>query len=109
VADHGGGRALVMREIAQVWKGQHDKDVSTSIRVLEQNDPVWRNKQTVEHTGNIGILAALLSKDEIKHLSNEDLQKMRSVRKIELAALKAEVDTGADDVRGDETTSDRTS
>jgi hypothetical protein len=28
----------------------YEKNVRTSIRVLEQNDPVWRNKQTVEYT-----------------------------------------------------------
>jgi hypothetical protein len=41
----------------------YEKNVRTSIRVLEQNDPVWRNKQTVEHTGSVNLTAGLMSKD----------------------------------------------
>jgi hypothetical protein len=86
-----------------------EKNVRTSMTVLEKNDPAWRNKQTIEHTGTVGVVPGLMSKDEIRQLSNDDLQKMRTVRKIELAALKAEtVNMGADDVRGGETTGDRT-
>jgi hypothetical protein len=73
----------------------HEKNVRTSIRMLEQNDPTWRNKQTLEHTGTLNLTAGLMSKEQIAAMSDDDLKKMITVRKAELAAL------GADDVRSE--------
>jgi hypothetical protein len=56
---------------------------------------VWRNKQTVEHTGTLNLTAGLLSKEEIAKMSDDDLKKLTMVRKAELAALEA------DDVRSE--------
>jgi Bacterial regulatory protein, Fis family len=69
----------------------YEKNVRTSITVLEKNDPAWRNKQTVEHTGTIGVQAGVMSKDEIAALSDDDLQKMIAVRKAEQDDVRSRI------------------
>jgi hypothetical protein len=54
----------------------YHKNVRTSIRMLENSDPVWRNKQTIEHTGTVGVVPGMMSKDEILKLSDAELDKM---------------------------------
>jgi hypothetical protein len=58
------------------------KNVRTSIRVLENSDPVWRNKQTVEHTGTLNLTAGLMSKEEIARMSDDELQRMIAVARM---------------------------
>jgi hypothetical protein len=62
----------------------YHKNVRTSITVLEKNDPVWRNKQTIEHTGTVAVQAGLMTQEQIAAMSDADLQKMITVRKAEL-------------------------
>jgi hypothetical protein len=82
--------------------GVQSRDMAVSLKYLEKKRPEWSNKQTVEHTGNIGVVAGLLSKDDILKLSDADLAKVMAVRQSELAALpSASGDNGADDVRRD--------
>jgi hypothetical protein len=95
-------RANVDRDVADLG------NVRTSIRVLENNDPAWRNKQTVEHTGTLNLTAGLLSKEDILKLSDAELDKLERVRTLKLAALQDTGETGADDVREQSPTGDRT-
>jgi hypothetical protein len=67
----------------------------------EKIDPAWRNKQTIEHTGTVGVVPGLLSKDEILKLSDAELDKMDRALSLQVTALQAKVKTGADDVRSD--------
>jgi hypothetical protein len=62
---------------------------------LEVHHPVYRRKQTIEHTGTVAVQAGLLLQEQIAAMSDADLQKMITVRKAELA--------GADDVRDEGT------
>jgi hypothetical protein len=68
------------------------------------NHPVYGRKQTMEHTGSVNLTAGLMSKDDIAKMSDEDLQKFRTVRRAELAKI---VEAGADDVRSEPGTVDR--
>jgi hypothetical protein len=69
----------------------YEKNVRTSMTVLEKNDPAWRNKQTIEHTGTVGVQAGIMSKDEIAALSDEELQRLIAVRKIEQDDVQSEI------------------
>jgi hypothetical protein len=63
------------------------RDMDATWKWLWQKHPEWTNKQIVEHMGTLNLTAGLMSKEEIRQLNNEDLQKLRTVRKAELAAL----------------------
>jgi phage FluMu protein gp41 len=58
---------------------------------LENHHPVYGRKQTIEHIGTVGVQAGVMSKDEIAALSDEDLQRLIAVRKIEQDEVRAEI------------------
>jgi hypothetical protein len=64
---------MVFDQLPLVWP--LPDGVRTSIRVLENNDPAWRNKQTIEHTGTLNLTAGLLPKEEITKMSTEDIKR----------------------------------
>jgi hypothetical protein len=82
---------------------------------LENNHPKYTRKQIIEHTGAVGVMPGMMTKDEILQLSDAELDKMDRALSLELATLQTEVvdvtvnnkmlqasKTGADDVRGDD-------
>jgi uncharacterized protein (DUF2132 family) len=73
--------------VARTWR------CARSLCRARTNHPVYSRKQTIEHTGTVGVQAGLMTKEQIAAMSDDDLQKMIAVRKAELAGL------GADDVR----------
>jgi hypothetical protein len=84
--------------------GVFARDWAATVKWLENRHPDWTKKQIVEHAGNIHLTAGLMSKDEIAKMSDEDLQKFRTVRRAELAKV---MEAGADDVRSEAGTLDR--
>jgi hypothetical protein len=39
---------------------------------------VWRNKQTIEHTGTVAVQAGLMTQEQIAAMSDADLQKSKA-------------------------------
>jgi hypothetical protein len=68
----------------------HAREWAATKTWLENNHPSYGRKQTIEHTGTVGLVPGLLSKDEILKLSDTELDKMDRALSLELAALQTE-------------------
>jgi hypothetical protein len=44
------------------------REMGPTYKWLEKKHPAWSNKQTIEHTGTIGVQAGLMTKAEIAAL-----------------------------------------
>jgi hypothetical protein len=68
------------------------RDWAATMKWLERRHPEWTKKQVIEHTGSLAVAAGVMSAAEIAALSDEQLQRLITVRKLEQDDVRSQID-----------------